>query len=168
MHPTEALTTMSFANFLRETDAVGILEQDRVVARRPAVFLRRANDRDTERLDEFMRRVDVVPRAGAEADVMQTDALLHEALALVLGCWLRYQNAGAAADAVVAVFVVEHLPQAEEGQELHVEGARDVVAAGCDLDMGDAVDLDHVQALNALPAGSLRTIWLTRNRCKTM
>ena len=24
MHPTEALTTMSFANFLRQTDAVGI------------------------------------------------------------------------------------------------------------------------------------------------
>ena len=24
MHPTEALTTMSFANFLRETDAVGM------------------------------------------------------------------------------------------------------------------------------------------------
>jgi len=24
MHPTEALTTMSFANFLRETDAIGV------------------------------------------------------------------------------------------------------------------------------------------------
>ena len=62
-----------------EPDAIGIFEQDRVISRRPLILARRADDLGTERLEEAVQLIDVGALAGAEAEVMQTDALLLNA-----------------------------------------------------------------------------------------
>ena len=66
-----------------EPDAVGILEQDRVIARRPSVLARRADDVDAERGQECMQLVDIGTLSGAKAQVMQPDPLLLERSAAV-------------------------------------------------------------------------------------
>jgi hypothetical protein len=71
-----------------EPYAIGILEQDRV-SRRPLVLARRADDFCAERLQEAMQLIDVGAFAGAEAEVMQADALLFERGA----CALRRRRA---------------------------------------------------------------------------
>src|SRR5262249_13374337 len=83
--------------------------------------------------------VDVLARAGAEADMMQAYAALVEALALVLRGRRGDQHPGPPADAVVAVGLVHHLGEAEEGKELAVEIARGLEPAGRDLDVGNAI-----------------------------
>src|SRR4051794_41752535 len=68
-----------------QPDAIGILEQDRVIARRPFILARRADDFGADRIEEIMQLVDVGALAGAEAEMMQADALLLERCAGVLG-----------------------------------------------------------------------------------
>ena len=70
-----------------------------------------------------MRLVYVRARAGAKADMMQADALLDEALAFVFRRRATDQDARATADTVIAVFIVEHLAEPEEGQQLAIECA---------------------------------------------
>src|SRR5262245_6728578 len=61
-----------------ETDALGIFEEQRVITRRPRAFLGWVHDPDAALSQERIQLVDVLPRPGAEADVMQTDAPLIE------------------------------------------------------------------------------------------
>jgi len=67
-----------------EPDAIGIFEQDRIISRRPLILARRANDLGIERRQKSMQFVDVGALAGAEAQMMQADALLLEGRAFVL------------------------------------------------------------------------------------
>jgi hypothetical protein len=59
-----------------EPDAVGIFEQNRVISRRPLILARRTDDLGAERLEEAVQLIDVGALAGAEAEVVQADALL--------------------------------------------------------------------------------------------
>ena len=68
-----------------EPDPVGIFEQDRIISRRPLVLARRADDLRAEGLEEAVQLIDVGALAGAEAEVMQADALLFEGCAFMLG-----------------------------------------------------------------------------------
>jgi hypothetical protein len=67
-----------------EPDAVGILEQNRIISRRPLVLARRADDSGAERQKEGMQFIDIGALAGAETEVVQADALLLERGARVL------------------------------------------------------------------------------------
>jgi hypothetical protein len=58
-----------------EPDAIGILEQDRVVSRRPLILAWSTNDFRAERDEEAVQFVDVGALAGTETKVMQADAL---------------------------------------------------------------------------------------------
>src|SRR5690242_18309623 len=66
-----------------EADAIGILEQDRVVTGRPGTVLGRVDDCGAELDEEFVAGVDVGALAGAEAEVVQADPLLHETLVAI-------------------------------------------------------------------------------------
>src|SRR5439155_16845988 len=66
-------------------DPIGILEQQRVISRRPLVLARRADDFCADRIEESMQLVDIGALTGAEAEMMQADALLLERCAGVLG-----------------------------------------------------------------------------------
>ena len=68
-----------------QPDAVGILEQQRIISRRPLVLARRADDGGAERAEEAVQFVDVGALAGAEAEMMQADALLLEVRSRVFG-----------------------------------------------------------------------------------
>ena len=68
-----------------EPDAIGILEQDRIISRRPLILTRRADDLGAERLEKAMQFIDVGAFASAEAEVMQPDALLFERRAFMFG-----------------------------------------------------------------------------------
>src|SRR5947207_4655156 len=70
-----------------QPDAVGILEQQRIISRRPLVLARRANDLCAERTQEHVQFIDVGALAGAETQMMQTDAILLECRAGVCGRW---------------------------------------------------------------------------------
>ena len=72
-----------------EPDAIGVLEQDRIISRRPLVLARRADDLGAERLEKAVQFVDVGALAGAEAEMMQADALLFERGAFMLGVTAR-------------------------------------------------------------------------------
>jgi hypothetical protein len=66
-------------------DAVGVLEQDRTISRRPLILARRADDFCAERLEKAVQPIDVGALAGAEAEMMQTDTSLFEGRAFMLG-----------------------------------------------------------------------------------
>jgi hypothetical protein len=68
-----------------QPDAIGIFEQNRVIPRRPLVLARRADDFCAERRQKIVQFVDVGALAGAEAEMMQTDTLLFEGRAFMLG-----------------------------------------------------------------------------------
>jgi hypothetical protein len=67
-----------------EANAVGILEQHRIIAGRPLIFARRADDFGADRGEESVQFVDIGTLAGAEAEVMQPDAVLVEGSARIL------------------------------------------------------------------------------------
>jgi hypothetical protein len=67
-----------------EPDAVGVLEQNRIISRRPLILARRADDLRAELRQERGQLVDVGALAGAEAEMMQSDTLLLECRAFML------------------------------------------------------------------------------------
>src|SRR4051812_2080719 len=107
-----------------EPDAVGILEQQRIISGRPLVLARRANDLGAERAEEAVQLVDVGALAGAEAQMMQADALLRERGAGMLGRWRADPDRGPSADAVIGGVGVDHRLQPEKRQQFSVELAR--------------------------------------------
>lgn len=68
-----------------QPDAIRILEQQRVIARRPLILARRADDPGAERDQKSVQLVDVGALAGAEAEVVKADALLLEGSTRMLG-----------------------------------------------------------------------------------
>ena len=68
-----------------QPDAIGIFEQDRIISRRPLVLARRADDPGAERRQKTVQLIDVGALTGTEAEVMQTDTLLLEGRAFMLG-----------------------------------------------------------------------------------
>ena len=63
-----------------EPDAVGILEQHRVISRRPRTLLRRMHDLRADRFEEKINLIDVAMLARAQTHMMQPDAALLEFL----------------------------------------------------------------------------------------
>src|SRR5947199_10463358 len=61
-----------------QPDAVGILEQQRIISRCPLVLARRADDFRSKRDYEVVQFIDVGALAGAETQMVQTDAILLE------------------------------------------------------------------------------------------
>jgi hypothetical protein len=68
-----------------EPDAVGVLEQNRIISRGPLILARGADDFRAERLEKAVQPIDVGALAGAEAQVMQADTLLLEGRVFMLG-----------------------------------------------------------------------------------
>ena len=68
-----------------EPYAVRILEQQRVISRRPLILARRANDGHAERTQKAVQFIDVTALAGAKAEMMQADAILLERSSCMLG-----------------------------------------------------------------------------------
>src|SRR5215207_6644794 len=68
-----------------EPDAVGVLEQNRIIPQRPLILARRADDVCAERLEKAVQLVDVGALAGAEAEMMQADTFLLECRAFMFG-----------------------------------------------------------------------------------
>ena len=60
-------------------DPIRILEQYRVISRRPLILARRADDPGVERAEEGVQFVDVGALAGAEAEMVQADAFCSNA-----------------------------------------------------------------------------------------
>src|SRR6185437_15042504 len=104
-----------------EADAVRIFEQHRVIAGRPEILLRAVHDGGADGFQELVSFVDVGAFAGAEADVMQSGALLFEAFAFMFGVRRHDADGGAAADAIEIAVGVEHHAQSQKRQQLAVE-----------------------------------------------
>src|SRR6476646_632052 len=123
-----------------EPDAIGVLEQDRIISWRPLVLARRADDLGAERLEKTVQLVDVGALAGAEAEMMQTDALLFERGAFMLGGRRADADRGTAANAVIGRLGVDHRLQAEKRQQLKIKFAGPSKIRGGEENMRDAVD----------------------------
>src|SRR5271156_1277836 len=83
-----------------EPDAVGVLEQHRVIARRPCAIVGRMDNRGADPQQKLVDRVDVAALARAQADVMQSDPPLRKALAAGFLLGLVDADPGAAADTI--------------------------------------------------------------------
>ena len=85
----------------------------------------------------------LLARPGAQAEMMQADPVGNEALlAVLLGAALDADR-GAAADVIEEVVAVIDFLQAEEGQQLAIEGARLFPLADGEDDVRHPVDFDH-------------------------
>src|SRR5262249_38928503 len=84
-----------------DADPVGILEEHRVVSGREARLLRRVDDARAQLVGNTPRdRVDVLSRAGAEAEMVEAGAALVEPAAAPRVLVGAHEDARAAADAV--------------------------------------------------------------------
>src|SRR6516225_6497796 len=104
-----------------EPDPVGILEQQRIVSRRPLILARGADDLRIERADKAVEFVDIGALTRAKAKVVQTDALLLESGSRKLRRRCADSDRGAAADAIIEAVSFDHRLHAEEGQQLAIE-----------------------------------------------
>src|SRR6476660_4349154 len=82
--------------------SVGILEQQRIISRRPLILARRANDGHAERTQEAVQFIDVGTLAGAKAKMVQANAVLLERSSCMLGGRRVDPDRGTPADAVKA------------------------------------------------------------------
>jgi hypothetical protein len=100
-------------------------------------------------LDELVTGVDIATLASAEAEVMQADALLDEALAAMFRRRGGNADRRAPADAVQVALELHHRLQAEEIEQRLVEGEAGVVVADGQEDVCDTVDLHRGSVLPA-------------------
>src|SRR5215831_18463795 len=99
-----------------QPDAVRVLEQHGVVARRPCVFGGAANDARAHLAEQSGAFVYVLTRAGSQAEMVQADPLLDEPFAGQRGiAWLDADRSPRA-DAVENLVDVAHQLQLEIGQ----------------------------------------------------
>src|SRR5262245_51160381 len=91
--------------------------------------------------EESMERIDVGPLARPEADVVEPDAELGEALVPVAVLRPDDAEGGAAADAVEHPVRVDDGAEAEEAEQALVERKARVEVADGEEDVRDAVDL---------------------------
>ena len=87
-----------------------------------------------------MQLVDIGTLAGAEAEMMQSDALLLERGARVLRRRRADADRGAAADAVIGRLGLDDRFEAEKRQQLAIELAGTFEIRGGQKNMRDAVD----------------------------
>src|SRR5205814_3246809 len=90
---------------------------------------------------EVVQFVDVGALAGAETQMVQTDAILLECRAGVFGRRRADPDRGASADAVIRRVGVDDRLHAEEWQQLAIEFARAFEIRRGEKDMRNAVDL---------------------------
>src|SRR3977135_2847267 len=94
--------------------SVGILEQQRVISRRPLILARRANDLHVKRTQEIVQLVNVGALAGAKTQMVQGDAILLDRAPGVLGR-RRFDSAPRApADAVITCLGIDDGLQPEK------------------------------------------------------
>ena len=134
-----------------QAHAVGILEQDRVVAGGVGVVLGPVDDVRADPDQEGVDLVDIVAAAGPETDVVQPDRALLEAFSGMAGRRRLDAERGAPADAVIGAVGIGDAGQAQERQQLAVEAPRRGEIAGGDEGMRDAVDF-----LEWAPLGAIR------------
>lgn len=123
-----------------EPDAIRVFEQDRVIARRPSVLARRADNFGAERLKKTMQLIDVGALARAEAEMVKADTLLFEYSAFVLGRRRADADRGPAADAIIGRLGIDHGLQSEERQQFTIKFARAFKIRSGEEYMCDAVD----------------------------
>src|SRR5262249_42773558 len=99
-----------------------IFKQDRIIARRPGALLWRTDDGDVLRLEKGMDLVEILAAATAEADMMQPDAALVEALARMFRIARADADRRPPADEVEKFLSVEDLRQSQKGKQRLVEG----------------------------------------------
>src|SRR6202158_3208403 len=100
LHPRRSQKSLSRNMIELQPYSVGILEQQRVISRRPLILARRANDLHTQRTQEIVQLVDVGALAGAKTQMVQADAILLERRARMLGRRRVDPDGRAPADAV--------------------------------------------------------------------
>src|SRR5262249_5527407 len=127
-----------------DADAVGILEQNRVVAGRELRSLfRRVNDAGPELSDhKAMDRVDTFPVTRAQAQGVQPRGGPSETHPSLLARRAPHEDAGAATDAVDDVLAPDEGLHGQEMAELLPERHAPLRVADGELDVGDPVDLD--------------------------
>src|SRR5216683_3519274 len=138
-----------------QPDAVGVLEDEEIVARRPVALERPAVDMRAHRAQLAGDLVDILARACAEAEVMQADPVLHERRAGVLAGAALDAERGAAADVIEEVVAVIDLLHAEEGQQLGIKGARLLPVADRQDDVRHTVHFDHAFSLPSPRSGEV-------------
>src|SRR5215475_7079270 len=127
-----------------QANTIGILEQHRIVAGRPLVLARRADDPGADRGKESVQLVDTGALACAETEVMQPDTVLVEGGTGIFRRWRADRHRGAAADAVIHLVGIDHRFQTEERQQLAIELAGALEIRRGQKDVRDAVDLHRL------------------------
>src|SRR3954454_5079968 len=126
-------------------DAIRIFKQHRVIAGCPGALCRRVNDCGTELAQQRGTTINILARPGAQAEVMQADALLHEAFPLVCRVARLDADCRPGADEVRELRAVEYRLHAEGGQQACVEGPSPREVAHGQHDVCHAIDVDfHV------------------------
>src|SRR5208337_3220991 len=106
-----------------DADAVGVLEQGGIVARRPMALLRRAHDLRPETARHLVDGDYVFAGERAEAYVMQPRTGLVEVQAAILPGGAPHRESSARPDTVeVVVGVVNDVLEAHEGEQAAVKG----------------------------------------------
>src|SRR5208282_3222395 len=131
-------------------DSVGILEQHRIISRRPWAVFRRMDDLRTGFLQEPEDLVYVAALACSQAYVMEPDSALYEAPAAVFRFGRYNSDRGASADVVVKLLALHHRLQPQERHQLLVEGDADLEVVHGQYDVRDAVDFHHFTIMAAL------------------
>jgi hypothetical protein len=98
--------------------------------------------------------VDIVTRACPQAEVMQPDSLLHEALAGMFRVARLDTDRGTRSDAIEKPVAVEHDFHSELGQQLAVKLACFREAAHGQDDMRHAVDVDRHGSVDPVIGGA--------------
>lgn len=95
--------------------------------------------------------IDIVSGPGAKADMVQSNPVLNETLAVVFGTTRLDANCRAGADEVGHVAALENTFKAEHRHQPRVEFPRFVILADGQYHMRHSVDLNHVFPLRVVP-----------------
>jgi hypothetical protein len=138
-----------------QAGSIRIFEQDRIIAGRIIVLLRRMHDVRADIFEKAMGLIDLAAFTGTETDVMQTDVSLDETLALRSLRRSFDAETGSPADAIVDAGRVRDDFQSQEWQQFAIEGARQIEVSSSDEDVRDAVDFHRMRPWSRL---SVQTI----------
>lgn len=78
-----------------KTNAIGVLEQDRIVTRCPCSLLRALDYGGPNLLQQIMQAIHVFARTGSQAEMVQPNPTLHEAVAAMLAADQRVRATSA-------------------------------------------------------------------------
>src|SRR5690606_13160382 len=127
-----------------DADTIGVLKEDRIIARRPGFLLRRVDDGDIVAVPEKgVEPVDRSTVAEAETGVVQPRCALVEAFAYIPGSSGAHADGGAAPHSIEHGLIVEHDLELEIADERAPEGSRTHEVARGQNDVPDAVEIVH-------------------------